>query len=140
MRRRGGEASEAGAREAAAPAVDVLMCHDWPSGIVSCSADHNGRTRPIGNEPCRVLLDQIRPSLMVCGHMHTPFRTTVGETLIRCVGKVPSTHALAVFEAVPTGTAKRLRVTELEAAALPAPYFAEASDNESDDGQEGTPN
>jgi len=81
--------------------VDVLMTHDWPAGIVS-DIPASACIRPVGNQPCRELAEQLRPSLMICGHMHVPYRATIcdGATTVRCVGKVPSRCALAAFEAV----------------------------------------
>eukprot|EP00419_Tripos_fusus_P022021 CAMPEP_0172721510 /NCGR_PEP_ID=MMETSP1074-20121228/79228_1 /TAXON_ID=2916 /ORGANISM="Ceratium fusus, Strain PA161109" /LENGTH=405 /DNA_ID=CAMNT_0013547265 /DNA_START=58 /DNA_END=1275 /DNA_ORIENTATION=+ len=117
--------------------VDVLVTHDWPAGMVVTSSEMK-RTRPVGNEPCRLLLDVVKPALMVCGHMHTPFRNQAGEPLVRCVAKVPSTHSIAVFEMVHGATgAGDSHIREVHPCdPLPSPHFAEEdSDIDSDDDQ-----
>eukprot|EP01006_Ploeotia_vitrea_P018101 TRINITY_DN49367_c0_g1_i1.p1 TRINITY_DN49367_c0_g1~~TRINITY_DN49367_c0_g1_i1.p1 ORF type:complete len:318 (-),score=40.04 TRINITY_DN49367_c0_g1_i1:234-1187(-) len=87
--------------------LDILVTHDWPSGVcndravLGPKADSN---RPIGNDAARELLDTLRPTLMLCGHMHTPFRTVVAHpnvetaTQVCCLGKVPMQSSIAVFE------------------------------------------
>jgi len=121
--------------------VDVLITHDWPCGLTNMT-HQQARTRPVGNGPCSMLLDEIKPALMVCGHMHTPLRCTVGDTLVRCVGKVPSEHSIAVFEMlsnplkVHDGTrTKMIGIREVQPVdPLPLPYFAaEDSDINSDE-------
>merc|ERR1712083_1025981 len=103
--------------------IDVLMTHDWPHGIATATSEH-ARTRPVGNTPCREILETLQPALMVCGHMHTRFRCTAGETTVRCLGKVPSSHSCAVFELLSDADGKR-HIREVEPCdPLPAPCFA----------------
>lgn len=79
--------------------VDVLMTHDWPSGIADANARGEfDRVRPFGNDRCRMLLEELRPSLMLCGHMHQAHTAVVGPSAVRCLAKVPATGSVAFFE------------------------------------------
>jgi len=81
--------------------VDVLITHDWPSGIADPAIDPtDGRTRPVGNTPCRQLLEDLEPTLMLCGHMHHAHSAVVGPSIVRCLAKVPSGGSVAFFEVV----------------------------------------
>jgi len=122
--------------------VDVLMTHDWPGGIVTVPPELR-RARPVGNEQCQMLMDEVKPALMVCGHMHTAYRARVGGTLVRCLAKVPSVHSLAVFEMRSRPREEDAgqqygmwRIREVDPCdPLPAPHFAaEDSDIDSDEG------
>jgi len=131
-----------------APVVDVLMTHDWPRGISSRAADNSEELwKPVGNEPCRELLEHINPTLMLCGHMHVPFRCVVGKSAVRCMSKVPSIHSVAVFEVPPVQSNEKGQmvvggqpISEMYPCdPLPASRFAEAnSDVDSDDDKEST--
>eukprot|EP00929_Paragymnodinium_shiwhaense_P098819 TRINITY_DN6032_c0_g1_i4.p1 TRINITY_DN6032_c0_g1~~TRINITY_DN6032_c0_g1_i4.p1 ORF type:complete len:440 (-),score=50.60 TRINITY_DN6032_c0_g1_i4:365-1684(-) len=90
--------------------VDILITHDWPSGLVPSGVMIRG-SRPMGNEVCRHLLESLRPKLHCCGHMHRQFRATVNHTpgcngnhvvgqprtQVACVAKVSFPGAIAVY-------------------------------------------
>jgi lariat debranching enzyme len=64
-----------------ARSVDVLMLHEWPSGLVGDvdEARLRGLRRfpsaaEVGNDLARLLCDHLAPRLVLCGHMHIPFR------------------------------------------------------------------
>lgn len=84
--------------------VDVLVTHDWPSGIADpiAHAERDARCRALGNDPCRLLLENLRPTLMLCGHMHTAHTAVVGPSVVRCLAKVPAAGSVAFFEVLDT--------------------------------------
>jgi lariat debranching enzyme len=47
--------------------ADILLTHDWPSGMAG----------PYGNTQSRVLLQTLRPRYHFAGHIHRPLRKTV---------------------------------------------------------------
>lgn len=57
--------------------ADILVVHEWPDGIVAdedldvLGATARRKGLPLGNPWARVLLDELRPRLVICGHMHT---------------------------------------------------------------------
>jgi len=58
---------------------DVLLTHDWPSDL------RFGR----GNDSTRDLIEAIRPTLHLCGHMHAGFKGTIGTTIVNALNAVP---------------------------------------------------
>ena len=70
-------------RSAMAGGVDVLLTHDWPSGIAEDS--HFG---PVGDERVRVLIEDCQPILSLHGHMHRPASTVIGTTQVECLAIV----------------------------------------------------
>jgi hypothetical protein len=119
--------------------VDVLMTHDWPARMLPPSTDARGRQ--VGNEPCKDLLDRLKPTLMVCGHMPVGYRAkSGGTTLVRCLAKVPSIHSLAVFDVVEEEMlmegGHRRRATTIHEVdpcdPLPTPHFMEEGSDVSD--------
>jgi len=99
------------------PGADVLVLHEWPAGVVAASdADEFERLRrslrydAVGNEWAQLLVEHLQPALVIAGHMHHSYRTTVrtagddaigdgGGTLFAALNKVgDGPGALAVFE------------------------------------------
>ncbi len=89
---------------------DILLSHDWPTGIVDASAmaklmrvsKRAARGNP-GNPWARMLLDHLQPRLMFCGHLHARHTARIEHasgqvTDVVCLGHM-RTHekALAVF-------------------------------------------
>jgi lariat debranching enzyme len=80
--------------------ADVLLLHDWPSGIIDPkdAADFEGQRRSpshdtVGNEYARLLVDALQPRLVLCGHLHKAYRTSIqhpsGKTTeVRCLASV----------------------------------------------------
>lgn len=78
--------------------IDVLLVHDWPRGLVARGAPSPfpaGGPPPwaVGNALARALVDRLRPRLVLCGHLHVPYRTTLrhadgSTTLVRCLDAV----------------------------------------------------
>jgi Icc-related predicted phosphoesterase len=73
--------------------VDVLLLHDWPSGLVTRGApDPFAGTgiRPwfVGNAHARALIEALAPRLALCGHLHTAYRGAIGTTSVRCLASV----------------------------------------------------
>ncbi|WP_219471151.1 metallophosphoesterase family protein [Nonomuraea rhizosphaerae] len=92
-------------RQARGKSVDLLLTHEWPSGL---SYLHRGDT-PVGRERVRELTDRLRPQVHACGHMHAPFRERVGNTDVICLSQViHGTDAIAVLELLPDGTLKEV--------------------------------
>ncbi|MFJ8113382.1 metallophosphoesterase [Streptomyces sp. NPDC096132] len=74
--------------------VDILLTHDWPSGIAE---PH--RESSIGRPELRQLCAELRPRWYFCGHMHRRHRATVGPTEVVCLDHIRSgPGALAVLE------------------------------------------
>lgn len=90
--------------------IDLLVVHDWPAGIAPREAigPKASTSRELGNQPCRDLVDGLQPRLVLAGHMHVPYRTKVGESMICCLAKVPSDDSVAVFCRLPDGSISEL--------------------------------
>jgi len=64
--------------------ADILLLHEWPEGIVA-EADRSRieaqcrrlRYARLGNEPARLLLELLRPQMVLCAHMHLRYETTL---------------------------------------------------------------
>lgn len=94
------------ARESA----DILLLHDWPKGAIAeqdrQDFELQGRSQrylSVGNEWARLLVEQLRPSLVVAGHMHRSYRSRFiwgqEETLFVALGKVDfGPKAVALFQ------------------------------------------
>ncbi len=90
--------------------VDVLLLHDWPAGIIPPeeAVHFEGLRRSanpelVGNEYARLLVDALQPQLVLCGHLHRRYATTLQhpngqQSRVRCLASVDQgTDAFAVF-------------------------------------------
>ena len=73
--------------------ADILLLHDWPSGIISPrEAAKFGWSNEVGNEYASLLVESLKPKLVLCGHMHQPYRTQMslsnGVAAICCLANV----------------------------------------------------
>ena len=80
--------------------VDVLLLHEWPNGITRFEDNQRFRrwwrengSFSIGNEKAQQLVNVLQPQLVLCGHMHFPYRTTIEHdhgvvTRVCCLGIV----------------------------------------------------
>ena len=59
--------------------IDVVVTHDWPSGI------REGR----GTDLIRSITEKLEPKLHVCGHLHTHFEASIGKTAVHALNAVP---------------------------------------------------
>ncbi|MCL2091869.1 MAG: metallophosphoesterase [Micrococcales bacterium] len=66
---------------------DVLITHNWPSGLDSA------RTRHQGDPNLRDLIVRSRPALSLHGHMHVAHREQIGGTEVACLAKVGFRYA-----------------------------------------------
>jgi len=66
--------------------VDVLITHDWPSGIT----DEIGRYGDIGDPNVRMLIESSGAMLSIHGHMHIARRTVIRRTQVACLAIVGS--------------------------------------------------
>jgi len=66
--------------------VDVLMTHDWPSGIT----DSPGHFGEIGDARVRTLVESSGAILSLHGHMHYARRAVIGSTEVACLAIVGS--------------------------------------------------
>ncbi|WP_244226964.1 metallophosphoesterase [Corallococcus aberystwythensis] len=64
--------------------VDVLLLHDWPSGLIAAedagAFEHQRRSvshDTVGNEYARMLVESLQPRLVLCGHMHRAYRAAI---------------------------------------------------------------
>ena len=67
--------------------VDVLLTHDWPSGIGT-----NREGKPVGDPSLRQLTETLRPRIRACGHMHHDHQAKIGPTQVLCLTKPANTH------------------------------------------------
>ena len=74
------------ALSAVQPGVDVLLTHDWPSGI----AEKTGYFGEVGDERVRALIELSGALLSLHGHMHFAHRATIGVTEVACLTIVSS--------------------------------------------------
>lgn len=91
--------------------LDVLILHEWPSGIIAPADEaefeaqrRSMRYSDVGNEYSRLVMDLTGPELVLCGHMHKAYRNTVQlpggkECFVCCLANVSQgKSAFAVFE------------------------------------------
>lgn len=62
--------------------ADLLLLHDWPSGLVARGgpdpfAGSRVKAWTVGNRHARALIETLRPRVAVCGHMHVGHRAEV---------------------------------------------------------------
>jgi len=87
--------------------TDILLLHDWSSGIISSTeAEQFGWFDEVGNEYARLLVESLKPKLVLCGHMHQRYRTKMswsnGATDICCLANVKQgKDAIAIFRLSP---------------------------------------
>ena len=60
--------------------VDVVITHDWPSGI------RDGK----GTALIRSITELLQPKLHICGHMHSYHEAVIGKTAVHALNAVPS--------------------------------------------------
>lgn len=88
--------------------VDVLITHDWPSGIAEA-----GRFGPIGDDRVRALIDDYQPIMSLHGHMHTRASAVLGATQVSCLAIVgyhgDPMSAVGLWD-VGTGTRTAVRI------------------------------
>jgi len=88
-RRRGKKAAHYTAQEhqtvrsAIAGGVDVLLTHDWPTGVGEVS-----RFGAPGDQRVRDMIEDYRPILSLHGHMHRPASAVIGNTQVACLAIV----------------------------------------------------
>ncbi|MGK7923045.1 MAG: metallophosphoesterase [Trichodesmium sp.] len=97
--------------------TDILLLHDWPANIINVKDaeefEQQRRSRgyydQVGNEYARMLVDELKPQLVVCGHLHKSYRNQILVntgifTNVCCLANVLSgTDAIAVFHLSKTG-------------------------------------
>ena len=94
--------------------ADILLLHDWASGIILPEdldifqrRYSNFKYESIGNEYARLLVEALRPKLVLCGHMHLKYRSALSfssdvTTKICCLANVrQGKDSLAVFRLTP---------------------------------------
>jgi len=66
------------------PGVDVLLTHDWPSGI----SERPGHIGEVGDVRVRTLIESSGALLSLHGHMHFAHRAVIGATEVACLAIV----------------------------------------------------
>lgn len=61
--------------------VDVVLTHDWPSGLYE-----DERSGAVGDPRVRTLIERANPKLSCHGHMHFAFSSTIADTNVECLG------------------------------------------------------
>ena len=69
----------------AAGRVDLLLTHDWPSGIIE---QDDGTS--VGRPELRALSELLRPRWHFCGHMHYRHAAAIGPTEVVCLDHIRS--------------------------------------------------
>ncbi len=90
--------------------ADVLLLHDWPSGIIDPgdASDFQAQRRSlshdaVGNAYARLLVDALQPKLVLCGHLHRRYQGGVQHpsgqrSQVRCLASVEQgADAFALF-------------------------------------------
>jgi hypothetical protein len=102
--------------------ADVLLLHEWPSGVAEAPslADVAAAGRPVayrepGNAPARMLVELLAPRLVLCGHMHERRRVEIRAGAARVpVACLASLHegkeGIAVFERGEDGALRELTI------------------------------
>lgn len=97
--------------------TDILLLHDWPANIINAKDAQEfeqqrrsqGYYDLVGNEYARMLVDELKPKLVVCGHLHKSYRNQISLTPgsftdICCLANVQSgADAISVFHLSKTG-------------------------------------
>jgi len=60
--------------------IDIVITHDWPSGI------RDGK----GTQLIRSITETLQPKLHICGHMHSFHQGAIGKTAVHALNAVPS--------------------------------------------------
>jgi len=60
--------------------VDVLLTHEWPSGLY----------QDRGSQALRNLVERLAPKLHLCGHLHRSLEATIGRTHVEALTAVPA--------------------------------------------------
>lgn len=94
--------------------ADILMLHDWATGIISTEALElfqqrysNARYEQVGNEYARLLIEALQPKLVLFGHMHFNYRcclpvSSQAVSNICCLANVQQgKSSIAVFKITP---------------------------------------
>ena len=49
---------------------DILLLHEWPTGIILSESTPYNWDGEIGNEYSQLLIEALQPKIVFCGHMH----------------------------------------------------------------------
>jgi lariat debranching enzyme len=100
--------------------ADVLLIHDWPAGLVPApslselsASGRSLRYRETGNAPARMLVELLRPSLVLCGHMHERRRAAIAlpgmQAEVCCLASLhEGREAIALFERTTDGSLREI--------------------------------
>ncbi|WP_338866455.1 metallophosphoesterase [Myxococcus stipitatus] len=96
--------------------ADVLVVHDWPSGIIAdedrevlAQQRRSPDADAVGNEYARLLAEALHPKLVLCGHLHKSYRGALihasgADSQVCCLASVEQgPEAFAVFQVSPLG-------------------------------------
>ncbi|WP_224248318.1 metallophosphoesterase [Hyalangium gracile] len=87
--------------------ADVLLLHEWPSGLVDPADEkdfeqqrRSMRYDAVGNEYARLVVEALQPRLVLCGHMHKAYRGALQlpsgrMSTVRCLDHVA--HGASCF-------------------------------------------
>ena len=78
-----------------------MLLHDWPKGIIAPhdllslkNKRRSSKPEEIGNQYTFMLIEQLRPKIVACGHMHYKYRNTLylesQKIEVCCVANVES--------------------------------------------------
>ncbi|WP_438039799.1 metallophosphoesterase [Sorangium sp. So ce128] len=91
---------------------DILVLHEWPRGAIEPEQEAElagmrraHRPEQVGSELARLVVDSLRPKLVVAGHMHWRHRSRIGPSAFAAMGHIDTGEdALGVFEARADGS------------------------------------
>lgn len=100
--------------------LDVLLLHEWPIGVIdpADAAAFANRRRSlrydgVGNEPTALLIELLKPRLVLAGHMHVAYRsrpTLGGHTFdFRALADVASGEAAVALFDLDDGAVREVR-------------------------------
>jgi len=91
--------------------TDILLLHEWPADAIA--PEDREMFDPSwyhgGNEYAKILVEELQPKLVLCGHAHKRYRRSAfgnpeKPSYLCCLGKITQgKDAIAVFQATPDG-------------------------------------
>lgn len=103
--------------------IDVLLLHDWPRGLVNPANLESLRRRnpritieTVGNETGALLVEALRPKLVLSGHMHLPLSTVLScrngqQVQVRCLASsAEEFESIAIFQLDEKGSIQEIPI------------------------------
>ncbi|MEM9539527.1 MAG: metallophosphoesterase [Cyanobacteria bacterium P01_E01_bin.42] len=99
--------------------ADILLLHEWPRGLLTSDSDLDVTdSEMVGNEYAKMLIESLKPRLILCGHMHRYYRQQIhysDSTIAQvcCLANTRSgSDAIEIFRLSGDGCIESLRSPE----------------------------